>query len=110
MDDLNRAVLTITKHSKDFDPSVRLWQAFSPADMIEWSPSSLRHPRVLSDGNSLPTIDRGRSIAVTLLHACRFLYCECRQLLYALNAFSFGDLQEFEEFSSRYLDADENGG
>ena len=87
-----------TEHSMYFDPSTALWRASSAAHRIEW-----RYPSVIDHRPK-------RSIEISLLLTCRFVYHECRQLLYARNTFSFRDLQEFEAFSSEYLDGDNTDG
>jgi hypothetical protein len=99
--------LDITDRSRDFDPFTAFWQ--TAAHLIEWSPRSLRSRPMLSEESYQSTRDSGRPIAVALLLTCRLMYRECVQLLYASNAFSFRCLQDFEEFSSRYLDDDNDG-
>ena len=103
--------LGIAHCSRGYDPFTALWQTTSSAaHLIEWSPRSLRRRLMLSEGSYQSTRDSGRPIAIALLLTCRLMHRECVQLLYASNAFSFRCLQEFEKFSSRYLDDDDNDG
>lgn len=103
--------LGITDCSRDFDPFTAFWQtASSAAHLIEWSPRSLRSRLILSEGSYQSARDNGRPIAVALLLTCRLMYRECVQLLYASNAFSFRCLQDFEDFSYRYLDDNDSDG
>lgn len=108
---LIRTALGITDRSRYFDPFTAFWKTASSAGhLIEWSPRSLRRRLMLSQGSYQSTRHSGRPIAVALLLTCRLMYRECAQLLYASNAFSFRCLQDFEKFSSRYLDDDDNDG
>jgi hypothetical protein len=110
---LIRTAVDITDRSRDFDPFTAFWQAASStAHLIEWSRRSLRGHHMLSEGICQPIQASGKRtlITVALLLTCRLMHNECVQLLYASNAFSFRCLQDFEEFSSRYLDDDGNGG
>jgi hypothetical protein len=101
----------ITDRSGDFDPFTAFWQpASSAAHLIEWSPWSLPRRLMRSEGSYQSTRDSGKPIAVALLLTCRLMYRECVQLLYAANAFSFRCQQDFDEFSFRYLDNDDNDG
>jgi hypothetical protein len=103
----------VADRSRDFDPFTAFWQAASSgAHRIEWSRRSPRGHLMLSEGSYQPirVIGRQRPITVALLLTCRLMHHECVQLLYASNAFSFRYPQDFEEFSSRYLDGNDNGG
>ena len=98
-----------TYRSRDFDPFIAFWQTASPAaHLIKWSPWSLPRRLMPSEGSRQSTRDSRGPIAVALLLTSRLVYRECVRLLYASNAFSFPDLQDFEEFSSRYLDNDDD--